>query len=171
MNNIEVRYLTPNDEYELIQFISSDEEPDTAGIQTEKEVWTKELVSVSGVPEVKMETCHRRVRIRYDGSVNVPYPCAYTRTSRHWMELRVKYPSDSTQEAKEKVTKCALEGAIAAAAVIAVGVAAPEAIPALIPSAKAAFAAKFAECLEEEIRNSVDFEITHESEAGEWSRV
>ncbi|WP_172371954.1 hypothetical protein [Sporosarcina jiandibaonis] len=168
MNPIEVRYLTSNDEYELVEFIS--EEPDTARIQADKEVWKKELVSVSGVPEIKMEICHRRVRI-FGESFDAPYPCAYTRSSKHWLELRVSYPADIAQDAKDKIIKCALEGAVYAAGIIAVSVVAPEAIPAIIPAAKAAFVLKFTDCLEEEIRNTVDIDITHESESGEWSLV
>lgn len=169
MSTIEVKYLTKNNEYKLLEIADSTSSIDdgVVGIQSEKEEWKKELVSISGVPEFKTEICNKRVKIPFNGHVNVPYPCLYTRTSKHWMELRVKYPPD----AKDKVIKCAEEAAILAAGVVVAGILAPPSIAILIPSAHAAFALKFSECLEEEIRKNVDVEITHESKSGEWNRV
>jgi hypothetical protein len=171
MNSGVIKYLTVNGDYATLEFEPAQDQTEDMRALTDKEVWTKELVSVSGVPEVKVETCYKRVRIPGDGKVNVPYPCAYTRTSKHWLELKVYYPSDIEQTVKDTIINCALEAAIYAAGIVAASVVAPELIPAAIPAAKAAFAASFTKCLSEEISKTVDYEITHESESGEWKRV
>lgn len=173
MSNIEIKYLTKNDEYKLLDITDSASsiDEDAVSLQSVKEEWKKELASVSGVPEVKTDICYKTVRIPMDGTTKVPYPCLYTRTSRHWIELKVKYPADVASDVKDKIIKCATEGAVYAAGTLAVALLVPEAIAGLIPSAKAAFALKFSECLEEEIRNTIEIDITHESESGDWKRV
>ncbi|MCY8997904.1 hypothetical protein [Bacillus inaquosorum] len=169
---IEVKYLTSNGEYKVLE-TSNDVIPEDRGTRDvgDKDVWKKTLVSVSGVPEVKTETCHTRVRIPFNGRTNVPYPCLYKRTSKHWIELKVEYPKDLGQDIKDTVSRCALEAAGAAAATVAASVIAPAAIPAALPAAQAAFSASFSACIGEETKNLVSYDITHESESGEWERV
>ncbi|WP_338651290.1 hypothetical protein [Lysinibacillus sp. Y5S-8] len=173
MSNIEIKYLTKNDEYKSLEITdsTSSTEDGVVSIQSVKEEWKKELASVSGVPEFKTEICYKTIKIPFDGTTKVPYPCLYTRTSRHWIELKVKYPADVANDVKDKIIKCATEGAIFAAAALAPGLVAPEAIPVLIPIAKGAFTLRFSECLAEEIRNTIEIDITHESKSGDWKRV
>ncbi|MCY8888111.1 hypothetical protein P8918_04390 [Bacillus spizizenii] len=161
---IEVKYLTSNGEYKVLE-TSNDVIPEDRGTRDvgDKDVWKKTLVSVSGVPEVKTETCHTSVTIPFNGRTNVPYPCLYKRTSKHWIELKVEYPKDLGQDIKDTVSRCALEAAAQAAATVAA--------PAALPAAQAAFSASFSACIGEETKNLVSYDITHESESGEWERV
>lgn len=176
--SLEVKYLTESDEYATLEFVSGDSGPITENAvltdspvtteASEKKVWKKTLVSVSGVPEVKAETCYQRVRIPFDGNMNVPYPCIKTRTSKHWIELKVFYPSDLQQDVVDTIVKCATTAAAYAAAVIAASVIAPQFIAAALPTAQGLFVEKFKSCVSEEAFKAVNFTITHEQESGDW---
>ncbi|WP_264453511.1 hypothetical protein [Paenibacillus polymyxa] len=176
---IEVKYLTKSGEYKNLEFPASESigmadliEPRNDSTMhaeaSEKKVWSKTLASLSGVPEIKVETCHRRVRIPGNGNVNVPYPCTKTREGRHWIELNVFYPSDLAQDAVDIIVKCATEAAAYTAGVIAASIIAPQFMPAAIPTAQTLFVEKFKSCVSEEIFNSVTYTITHEQESGDW---
>ncbi len=167
---VEIKYLTQNGEYTTLEFDATKVE-DTVEIASEKKEWSTTLVSVSGVPEFKMETCYERVRIPLDGSTKVPYPCAYTRTGTHKIVLKLLYPSDLAEEAQNILIQCAKDAAVYTAAIIVASVLVPSTIPAAIPTAQGLFVEKFKSCVSEEAFNSVTYTITHEQESGDWKRV
>ncbi|MBU5350902.1 hypothetical protein KQI74_01340 [Paenibacillus barcinonensis] len=168
----EIKYLTKNGDYAILEMDSGSLNPEETMVSlesSEKKVWKKELVSLNGVPEIKVETCHRRVRIPGNGNANIPYPCTCTRTGRHWMELRVYYPSDLAQDAVDILIKCATEAAAYAAGVIVVSTIAPPLIGPAIPTATTLFVERFKSCVSEEVYNSVTYEFSHEQESGDWN--
>lgn len=169
-----IKYLINNGDYATLDLNETSIEllSDTELVEeSTKAVWTKELVSISGVPEIKMEKCHKRVKIPFDGHTNIPYPCAYTRTSRHWIELKLYYPEDISQEIKDTILKCGLEAAAYSAGIVVASIVVPEAIPFVIPAAKGVFAAAFTKCVGDEVSKMIDYDLTHKSESGDWKRL
>ncbi|WOQ71408.1 hypothetical protein R0126_11970 [Bacillus stratosphericus] len=169
---MEVKYLSDNLELKTLEVSDVPSSP-TNGISPEegtsdKKVWKYPLVSISGVPEIKMETCYKEVTTPF-GKVKVPYPCTCTRSGRHWLELKVHYPSDLAGDIVTNIEHCAEVAAIYTAGVIAVGIVAPSLLPPAIPSAKVLFWEKFTNCLAEETSKLVDYDITYEHESGDWS--
>ncbi len=53
--------------------------------------WEMKVVSIGNWPEVKTETCYKRVRIPLDGWTKVPYPCAWRRTCNKTWYLSIVY--------------------------------------------------------------------------------
>ena len=171
---LEIRYLNHNGEYSILEIEPNDSHggPDIVFHEaSQKKEWTKTLASVSGVPEVKMETCNKKVKIPGDGSINVPYPCAYTRTGTHKVVLKIMYPADLQEAAVNIMIDCAEKAAAYAAMIIAPSIVDPATIPAALAAAQTAFVEKFKSCVSEEVLNSVTYSIEHEQESGEWSRV
>ncbi|MCY8513534.1 hypothetical protein [Bacillus atrophaeus] len=182
---MEVKYLSDNGEFKTLEISDLPSSPTNGGAfapetatrptdfsaeeASEKKVWKTDLVSVSGVPEIKIETCHRRVRIPGDGNINVPYPCTCTRTGRHWIELKVFYPSDLAGDVIDNIIKCAKEAAMYAAGIIAVSCIAPVLLPPAVPTAQALFIEKFKSCLAEETFKLVDYSVSYEHESGDWN--
>ncbi|MGN7945795.1 hypothetical protein ACTJJD_12565 [Bacillus sp. 22446] len=183
---MEVKYLSDNLELKTLEIsdvLSSPSnggaagdaiESKPTGISTEEEtsakkVWKYPLVTLSGVPEVKVETRYRRVDVPFDGHIDVPYPVTCTRKGKHWLEAKVFYPSDLAGDTVKIIEKCAEKAAIKAAAVVVVGCIEPTLLPPAIPSAKVLFIQEFKSCLAEETFKLVNYDITYEHESGDWS--
>ncbi|WP_342494013.1 hypothetical protein [Bacillus sp. FSL R5-0447] len=173
---MEVKYLSDNGEFKTLEISNLPSSPANGFALTvdpetssEKKVWKKELVSVSGVPEIKVETCHKQVTVPFDGSMDVPYPCTCTRTGRHWIELKVFYPSDLVGDVVNSIIKCAEEAAIYAAGIIAASCINPEFLPPAVPTAQTLFVEKLKTCLAEETFKLVDYSLSYEQESGDWN--
>ncbi len=173
---LEIKYLNAQGEYSTLEIDSDDvsledDNDGTLSIASAKKEWSKTIASVGGIPELKMETCYKKIRIPGNGKIKVPYPCAYTRTGTHKLVLKVLYPDDLQEAAVNILIDCAQKAAVYAAMIIAPSIINPASIPAAIAAAQTAFVEKFKSCVSDEIFNSVSYSIVHEQESGPWHRV
>ncbi|PGV81985.1 hypothetical protein [Bacillus thuringiensis] len=164
-----LRYFGENGEMKEVELNSKENQELPLGAPGD-ETWEQELVSINGVPEVKMEVCYKRV-----GSgafaVKVPYPCAYTRTSKQRLVLKVFYPGDVEKAVKDSIIECAKQGAIVGAAAAIPLFSTPATAVVAIQTGLVAFKEKFINCIGPELLNKVSYDIVHDSTSSDWHRV
>lgn len=164
-----LKYLGEDGELKEVVLNSKEEQELPLGADGD-ETWEQELVSIDGIPEIKMEVCTRRVG-RGPLAVNVPYPCAYTRSSKQKLTLKVFYPGDVEKAVKDSIIECAKQGAIVGAAAAIPLFATPATAAVAIQTGLVAFKEKFIDCIGPELLNKVSYDIVHESTSGDWRRM
>lgn len=75
--------------------------------------WEMHVLTIGKWPEVKTETCYKKVRIPFDGWTKVPYPCVWQRTCDKSWYLTIAYSGggslpDRIGEIIEECAKLAL---------------------------------------------------------------
>ncbi|MGE7988565.1 hypothetical protein [Lysinibacillus fusiformis] len=169
-NKIILRYLDKDGGVKEIELTSMDDRGVSFGGSGD-DVWEKELVSISGIPEFKAETCYKTI-----GSgrfkTKIPYPCMYTRLSKHSLTLKVYYPKDIEKAVIDSIVKCAEDGAITAAATVLPLFSTPASAAVAIQAGLEAFRAKFVDCIGPELVSKVSYDIEHDQHAeGDWRGV